>query len=586
MHGSFGRILIVDLEARNWREEALDPTVPETALGGKGLASRLLYDLNPPGVDPFEPDNRLIFAAGPAAGSAVWGSSRYGVFTKSPQTGFYTESYSGGRTPEAVDATGYDAIVLAGACQDPTVLVITPDGVRFHPAGELWGLDTYRAETEALARFAPSGHAKKGAVVIGPAGENLCRFAVIENDRWRSAGRTGAGAVMGAKKIKAIVFAGDRRRIPADPEGIRVQASRMAALAKDHPGVKAYRTMGTPQMVKIINQVHAFPTRYWSEGVYDRWEAISAQALHDRCQVRPRACLKCFMACGRLTTVLEGRHAGLTIEGPEYETIYAFGGLCCIDRIEEIAWLNDICDRLGLDTISAGNLCGLAIEAARRGRIDAPLDYGRVDALADLLHQIAARQGPGEVLSQGIRAAAKAWDLEDLAIHVKGLEPAGYDPRALKGMGLAYGTSDRGACHLRTTFYKPEIAGMIAPDAVEGKAELLIDFEDRLTLFDCLILCRFFRDLYDWEELTRLVNLLTGLGLDRDGMRRRAAAVTDLVRSFNVREGLRPEDDRLPPRLHREALGTGETLPEADMEFMLADYYRLRGWDDRGNPPV
>jgi aldehyde:ferredoxin oxidoreductase len=586
MHGSYGRILWVDLGQPGFGIEPLTDAVFATYLGGKGLGSYLLERHNPPGVDPLAPENRLVFAAGPVAGSLAWGSCRYGVFTKSPQTGFYTESYSGGRTPEAMDAAGFDAVVIHGRTARPCVLVVNPQGAEFHPADGIWGLETYAAEDAVRQAFGPSAAGQKtGAVVIGPAGENRVRFAVIENDYWRSAGRTGVGAVMGAKNLKAILFHGDRRRPIFDEAALRALAREMATAGKTHPGVRAYKSLGTPMMVDILNKAQAFPTRYWAAGQCAHRETINAEALHTRCTVTPHACLKCFMACGRMSTVKAGRHAGLRLEGPEYETIYAFGGLCLVEEIEEIAYLNDLCDRLGLDTISAGNLCALTIEAVRRGKLAHPIDYGAVDAIADLLKAISRREGVGAVLAEGIVPAARTWGLEDLAVHVKGLEPAGYDPRVLKGMGLAYATSDRGACHLRTTFYKPELSGMIPPQQIEGKAALLIDFEDRLTLFDTLVLCRFYRDLYDWPTLGRLIHAVTGLPADRDALQKRAAAIAHLVRRFNLREGLRPAHDHLPPRLHCPLEDSGQVITPEELQRMLDDYYRLRGWDARGVPP-
>jgi aldehyde:ferredoxin oxidoreductase len=290
------------------------------------------------------------------------------------------------------------------------------------------------------------------------------------------------------------------------------------------------------------------------------------------------------MACGRLTTIKTGRHAGMTLEGPEYETIYAFGGLCLIDSIEEIAYLNDICDRLGMDTISAGNLCAFAIEAFKRGKIDHPIEYGEVDAIADLLRMISKREGIGADLARGIKYAAQKWGLEDIAVHVKGMEPAGYDPRVLKGMGLAFATSDRGACHLRATFYKPELVGMIAPDQIEGKAELFIDFEDRLTVFDALIFCRFYRDLYLWEELGETVHAVTGLPSDKKALKAIAASISNIVRRFNLREGLKPEDDWLPQKLFQKLDKTGDALTFEELAFMRREYYQLRGWDENGVP--
>jgi aldehyde:ferredoxin oxidoreductase len=586
MNGFYGRILTVDLTGHRFHVESIGGEVLERFLGGKGLASYLLAKLNPPRVDPSSPENHLIFATGPVCGSPLWGSSRYGVFTKSPQTGFYSESYAGGRVPEAMDAAGYDGIIIKGQSTRPSVLVVHPKGVEFHEAGDLWGMDTHQSEDEVVRKFRGKEQktVRTGAVVIGPAGENQVCFSVIENDHWRSAGRTGAGCVMGSKRLKAIVFQGDCRRKPANRKAVGIIARHLAQEAKEHPQVAAYKSMGTPMMVKVMNEAGGFPTRYWSEGTYDKWPSISADALHSRCQVKPHACLKCFMACGRMTTVRYGRHAGLKLEGPEYETIYAFGGLCAIDSIEEIIYLNDICDRLGLDTITAGNLCGLAIEAARRGKIDAPIDYGQVDAIAGLLRKIASRDGIGDLLAQGIRTTAKEWSLEELAIHVKGLEPAGYDPRVLKGVGLGYATSDRGACHLRATFYKPELTGMIDPGAIKGKAAMFVDFEDRLTLFDTLILCRFYRDLYPWESLCEMVEGITGLKADRATLARISADVSNTVRRFNIQEGLKREDDRLPARLYKEALKSGHQIREAELQEMLSDYYRLRGWDEEGRP--
>jgi aldehyde:ferredoxin oxidoreductase len=587
MYGFYGRILFIDLTRSSFRIETPDPKVLRHSLGGKGLASHLLLQLNQPGVDPVSPGNHLIFATGPACKSLIWGASRYGVFTRSPQTGFYSESYAGGRVPEAVDAAGYDAVVITGKSKSPTVLVVSPQGTTFHEAGDLWGLDTHQSEDEAVKRFADKNKGKRyraGAVVIGPAGEQGVCFSVIENDYWRSAGRTGAGAVMGSKQLKAIVFQGDRSRKLADKHAVAKLAKDLARDAREHPQVLAYKRQGTAMMVKVMNEAGGFPTRYWSQGSYEKWRQIGADALHERCDVKPHACLKCFMACGRMTRVKSGRHAGLRLEGPEYETIYAFGGLCLVDSIEEIIYLNDICDRLGMDTITAGNLCGLTIEAAHRGKIKDAIDYGQVDAIAGLLKKIASREGIGELLAQGIKAASEEWGLQDVAVHVKGLELAGYDPRVLKGVGLGYATSDRGACHLRATFYKPELSGMIDPDAVEGKAAMFVDFEDRLTLFDSLILCRFYRDLYPWDALCEIVQNVTGIEANTARLRAISANTSNTVRTFNIRQGLTQEDDRLPSRLHREALKSGHKITEAELKKMVSDYYCLRGWDEQGRP--
>jgi len=368
MYGFYNKILSINLTEQSFKIETLPEKIYQTYLGGKGLASYLLYTLNPEGINPLSPDNHLIFATGPISQSSMWGGCRYGVFTKSPQTGFYSESYSGGKAPEAIDAAGYDAVVIYGACTTPTILSITPEGAQFHTADDIWGMETYAAEDAVMKRFSKNtDYKKKGAVVIGPASENLVTFGVIENDYWRSAGRTGTGTVMGSKKLKALFFAGDRKRNPFSKDLVKSFTKDITKEGKVNPGVKAYKSMGTPMMVKMLNNAQAFPTKYWSRGVCDHWENISADALHSQCDVKANACLKCFMACGRLTTVKDGRHAGLKIEGPEYETIYAFGGLCMVDSIEEICHLNDICDRLGMDTITAGNLCEISFDTFYNG---------------------------------------------------------------------------------------------------------------------------------------------------------------------------------------------------------------------------
>jgi aldehyde:ferredoxin oxidoreductase len=587
MKGFFNRILRIDVTHHNYHIEPVRDSLLEKYLGGKGLATSLLLRENPAGLDPFAPENTLILAIGPVTGTSIWGSCRYGIFTKSPQTGFYSESYSGGTVAEYIAKTGYDAILIQGASESPVWLEVFEDGVRFHPARPLWGSDTYQTEDRIRQLIAEKNprHPKAGVIVIGPAGENGVTFSVVENDYWRSAGRTGVGAVMGSKKIKAIAFWGSRKKELADEELVKQFTRAVARRGKSDAGANAYKNMGTPMLVKIMNEAGGFPTRYWHKGTYEHWEMISADALHAHCEVKPHACFKCFMACGRLSTVKGGRHAGLRIEGPEYETIYSFGGLCEIDSIEEIIYLNDICDRLGMDTISAGNLVAFTIEAARQGKIPLKLDYGDVDGIAELLKEIASRTGIGDILARGIKKAAQEWGMEDQAIHVKGLEPAGYDPRALKGMGLAYGTSDRGACHLRATFYKPELSGMVDPDQIKGKAAIFTEWEDRLTIFDALTLCRFYRDLYQWDELSTIIEGTTGLKLSKDDMRSIASSITDNTRRFNIHEGLTTKDDHLPPRFHNEGLQSGRVITREQMSQLLEEYYQARGWDKMGVPP-
>jgi len=582
MQGFYNQILTIDLSKKKFQVEKIEDKIYSTYLGGKGLASWLLSERNPVGVDPLSKENHLIFATGSATGGLTWGSSRYGVFTKSPLTNLYAESYSGGRVPEAISATGYDAIIITGCADDLSILEITPDSAIFHDASDFKGKDTF--ETEGLIKqlyFQKKIKKwKRGAVVIGPAAENGVSFSIIKNDGWRCAGRAGTGTIMGSKKLKAILFSGDKKRKPHDSKTLQTISKDLAAESKESPVVHAYKSMGTSQMVKIMNGANAFPTKYWTKGRAPHWEKISADALHNQCKVKPHACAKCFLSCGRMTEIMEGRHKGLKIEGPEYETIYTFGGLCMVESIEEIAYLNHICDSLGMDTITAGNLVAFTMAAFEQGKTDYKIEFGDVDAIVALLKLMSERKDIGGILSKGIRYAAKEFNMVDQAVHVKGMEPAGYEPRSLKGMGLAYATSDRGACHLRATFYKPELAGMIDPKQIEGKAKLFIDFEDRLTLFDTMVLCKFFRDIYPWDLLGELITASTGVDGSEKNLRNIAGAISTMVREFNLREGMDKEDEKLPKVFHKKLKDSGSVITEEEMDQLLKDYIALRNWKE------
>jgi len=576
MKGFFNRLLRIDLSKQKSSVEPIPESILRSYLGGKGLGSYLLLKENAPHIDPFSPENRLVITLGPLGDTPFYGSSRYAVFTKSPQTGIYSESYSGGKITLSLSRTGYDAIIIEGRSKHPILLDISDKETLFHSASNLWGKNTYETEEAILKKVGQDS----GALVIGPAGENLIKFAVIESEHGRSLGRAGIGAVMGSKKLKAIVFHGKKRRKLADPVSLKRLSQEFKKRVKGDQIVYMYKKYGTPMLVSIMNTIGAFPTQYWSKGTLEGWEAISAESLMERCEVSSIACPHCFMSCGKISEIKQGRHQGLRIMGPEYETIYAFGGLCMVKSIEEIIYLNDLCDRLGMDTITAGNLAAFAIEASKRKKIKDTLRYGDANGIAEILTKIAYKKGVGKILSEGVRHAAEVWQMEEEAIHVKGLEPAGFDPRVLKGMGLAYATSDRGACHLRATFYKSELSGQIDPDQIKGKAKLFVDYEDKMTLFDALILCRFYRDLITWKDLQEIMGSACGLSLKKEELKKIASGIANLARAFNQREGVTKKEDKLPRRFFREVLQeTGKTIRPAELEVMLKEYYQLRGWD-------
>jgi len=572
-----GDLLRIDLSSGATKEESLAPDLIREYIGGKGIGTYLLGQEVGPDVEPLSPGNKLIFCTGPLSGTSMFGGNRYGLYFASPLTGGYCESYAGGNVAPQFARTGYKVVILEGRADKPVYVEVSEKGAAIRPAGDLWGLDTYESADRMVAA---TGTSKAQAAVIGPAGENLVRFACIENNKWHSLGRGGPGAVMGSKNVKGIVFHGDKKVEAARPEAFKALVKDMAERGKDDPGVAAYRRGGTVNMVRLMNGANAFPTHYWTKGRLDDFEPLTVEYMREHCATVDQVCPPCMLRCVKLNTVPEGhRHAGLQVEGPEYETLYVFGGLCEIVDFGEIMYLNDICDRLGLDTMTAGNLCGLAIEASQRGLIDMKLDYGDADGVAELLQMMVKREGVGDLFADGILRVERELGLEGVAVHVKGMEPAGYEPRKLKGMGLTFMTAARGACHLRSTVYKPELAGMVDPAAIDvTKAELLVDWENRLTIMDTLIYCRFYRDLVQWPYITDVVNAAIGADHSVEDLQRIAARIIDMTRDYNLARGVTHE--RLPKWITDKPLQDDSGLAASAEEFetLLKHYYATRGW--------
>ena len=577
-----GDLLRIDLTARTAREETLAPDLIRDYIGGKGIGTHLLLEEVGPEVEPLSPQNKLIFVTGPITGTTMFGGNRYGVHFLSPLTNGYGECTSGGNLAPQFARTGFKVVVVEGASDTPVYLEIAEDGARIHAADDLWGLDTYKAEEAIVARTAAP---KAQACVIGPAGERLLRFACIENNKWHSLGRGGAGAVMGSKKLKGIVFHGVKKVAVARPDDFSALVKDLAVRGKDDAGVAAYKAKGTVQMVRLLNGVNAFPTRYWTKGHLDDFEPLTAETMIEKYLDKNDLCPPCLMQCVKHCSVKEGPLAGLEIDGPEYETIYVFGGLCEIVDFAQVMRMNDICDRLGIDTMTAGNLCALAIEASRRGLIDLKLDYGDADGVAAFLEMMCRREGIGDVFADGILRVEKELGLEGVAVHVKGMEPAGYDPRKLKGMALGYTTTSRGACHLRATFYKAELAGFIDPAQIEGKAAMFVDWENRLCIMDALIYCRFYRDLVQWPFIADVVNAAIDTDFSIEELQAVGNRVITESHQFNERRGFGAKQERLPAWLTERATDDEAALrvTQDEIETMQRDYYALRGW---GAPPA
>jgi aldehyde:ferredoxin oxidoreductase len=570
--GYFNRLLRIDLSRREYRSEEVSDSILASCLGGKGLGVHYLAAENPPGIDPFSPESIFSIAVGPITGTRMWSQSRFAVFAKSPASGGFGESYCGGSIAPKIKGCGVDVILLQGRAANLIYLVVDEHGVAFVDAPELKGEETFAAEKQILRKAPPNS----GVMVIGPAGENRVACACIKANRWRSLGRGGMGAVLGAKNVKGIAFAGKLKTEIADEDQLQQIIRGISQRGKESPVSEVYQKFGTISQVGVTNGQKCFPTRYWQDGYFEGWEKLCAEYMHEHFEIKRHGCPNCFLQCTKKSVVKEGRHAGLEIEGPEYETIYALGGLNCVESLEEVAYLNDLCDRLGLDTISAGNLAAFAIEAHKRSRTAFAIEYNQPHRLAELFFAIARREGLGDVLADGIKPAAEALYLEDLAVHVKGLEPAGFDPRVLKGMGLSYATAARGACHLRGTFYRAELSGEMPKEQIEGKAELQIDYEDRAAIFDCLILCRFFRDFINWETLGDIVAATTGMSHSKDALQKLANCVTLATRAYNTREGLGPDSDTLPPFILERPNTDGARITRQELQTMVREYNQIR----------
>jgi aldehyde:ferredoxin oxidoreductase len=574
-----GDLLRIDLTARTTTEETVPPELIKELIGPKGIGTHYLCKEVGPEVDPLSPQAKLIFVSGPIAGTSMLGSNRYAVYFTSPLTNGYGEAYSGGNLAPQFARTGYKVVIVEGKADGPVYLEISEAGAAVHDAADLWGLDAFEAEDKILAR---TEHKKAQACVIGPAGENLVRFACVNNNKWHQLGRGGPGAVFGSKNLKGIVWHGDKKAEAARPDDFKALVRDLVERTKDDPGVAAYQRGGTMNMVRIMNGKNAFPTRYWRKGTVEGFENITVETMLEKHGTRNEACPPCVLKCVKHNFVYEGRHKGLECEGPEYETAYVFGGLCEITDFAELMWLNDICDRLGVDTMSAGNLCALAIEASQRGLIDEKMDFGDPDCVAEFLRKMCLREGIGDIWAEGILRVEKEYGLEGVAVHCKGMEPAGYEPRVMKGMGLGFATTSRGACHLRATMYKPELMGLVDPRAWEDKAAVYCDWEDRLTIMDCLIYCRFYRDLVQWPYITQVVNAAIGTDYTEDDLHRIANHIVTMTHDFNATRGIGRESETLPEWVTDRPMEdeAAFNLPQTELAAMLADYYRIRGWGE------
>jgi aldehyde:ferredoxin oxidoreductase len=580
MGGYHGRYLRIDVAAGTAAWVPLAEDVLRRFVGGVGLGAWILHHEVPAGVDPLAPEAPLVFCFSPLVGTPLTTSAKFAVVAKSPLTFRLNDALSSSHFALAGKRTGADALVLAGACATPAVLIIEDGRMRVESAADLWGLATDEATARIGERFGPDHH----AAVIGPAGEHGVRFATISHAN-RHAGRGGLGAVLGSKRLKAVVVAGMQRVPVADPASV-VAAAKDLSQRSFGPATEKYRELGTVANLLAFNRLHALPTRNFQEGHFE-----AAELLHDTRRVARNSCAACTIGCEHIYAAPGGENVRL-----EYESLFALGPLCGIGDRDVVLRAARLCDRLGLDTISAGATVAFAMECGERGLLHADgLRFGNGDMLLSLLPRIARREDDlGDLLAEGTRRAAAriGGDAPDFAPHVKGLELPGYEPRTLQTMALGFAVGSRGADHNRSGAYEADFS--TRADRLHGSptsAALAIDTEDRAALIDSLILCKFLRGVFTdlYAEAADMLRRVTGWDVTAAELRTTARRIVAAKKLYNIREGWTSAEDTLPRRFLGEGLAMGAgreaVLPRERLQAMVRAYYAARGWDEEGHVP-
>ena len=595
--GYTGKILRINLTNQTAKKEKLPLNVAKDFIGGAGFGVKYLYDEVKAGTDPLGPENKLFFAPGPFSGTAVPCASRIAVTGKSPLTNAVGMCLSGGFFPAELKLAGYDMLIIEGKAEKPIYIWIKDGEVRFRDAGKLWGTQT--SDCQQIIR--DDLHDQNVRVAcIGPAGERLSKIACIINER-RAAGRKGLGAVMGAKNLKAIAVRGSGTLDIASPEKFKSARAAMLKAMKESPVLYPHFSKeGTPSNVDNTCALGIFPAKNWSAtGAFTPVDQIGVAALESR-RIGKEYCADCPVGCSQLRLAQAGPYAGILTEGPEFETLYSLGGETGVDNMDSIIAADRLCDELGVDTISAGVTVGFAMELFEKGILTTAdtggleLKFGNHQAMISLIRLMAFREGIGDVLADGVKAAAAriGKGSEKYALHVKGLELPGYDVRGAKAHGLSYATSYTGADHNRGYAFQ-EIFGVPVPYAVdrfaiEGKGKLTVWNQDvRTATCDCPTMCVFLLDMAmaprATESTAAFMEAVTGLAFTPEEVTRVGERVNNLARAFNLREGFKRADDTLPERLMTEPLQSGaskgQLISRKDLDAMLDEYYTVREWD-------
>ncbi|MGD9050086.1 MAG: aldehyde ferredoxin oxidoreductase family protein [Anaerolineae bacterium] len=594
MGGYMGKLLVVDLTSGELKDEPIDPTMAHDFVGGAGYAARYLYNELGPDTDPLGPDNTLMFMTGPLVGTRAPSCGRHSVCAISPQTGIWGESNAGGFWGAELRFSGYDGIVVRGRSETPVWLLVSEgqSPVLLDAAG-LWGLDTY--ETQQSIRDELDDQ-KVRVTSIGPAGENLVLYAAIMNDHGRAAGRTGMGAVMGSKNLKAIAVRGKQRVPLADKKAFSQTAKEAIQIVNDDISSQVYNQMGTASFVDMSIMWGNMPNRYWSQARFEEATNLSGVSMMETILVRPVPCHGCAVACGREVTLKDTPYGVEIVDGPEYETVAMLGSMLLVDDLPGVAYAGHLCNRYGLDTISAGSAISLAYLLYERGFLTAadtgglPLEWGDIETAHTLLELIARREGLGDLLAEGTKRIAAHFDADDLAVHVNGLEPAAHDPRALSGMAVVYATSPRGACHMQGDMYAVDM-GLTLPEVgiypsgrfkTRGKSNIVAKVQDWRTLYNSAIMCVFVNPTA--PILVKLLSQATGWSSDIVWWQRTGERIFDLKRALNNRLGIRRGNDRLPERM-LIPMSNGSRGRTPRVQTLLEEYYAARDWDWQTGKP-
>lgn len=575
------RLLVVDLTAGTWWEDEFDAK-GTLGLGGKVLGIRLLEHYLDPAAEPLSPDNVIVVAPSLISAYGVSGSNRFGTFTRSPLTGIWLECYCGGSFARTLRETGWDALVVTGTAAAPVHLHVTTDGAEIRPATHLWGRDTFAVEAGLLADL----DKRSAALCIGVAGENLVKVANVMHEQAHTLGRGGMGAVFGSKKLKALTVTSPGPWRGGTQEQFAATRKEISRLATESPATANYRRFGTPIMVALVNEAGAFPTDFFAGGKAPHRATLEAERWPEWATIESDTCVPCQLRCRKRLILTAGPETGREIHGPEYETLYAFGGSCMVEQALAVAKLNERCNLLGIDTMSAANLAAVAIKAREAGRLPEGPAAGDTAAISLLLEEMATRSTPlGDTLAEGMDDALAAFGMSDRTITSKRLDPAGYEPRRLRGMALSYALSVRGACHLRATFYKPELGGLLKDMDDDTYVRTYVDWEDRMLILDSLTFCRFYRDLVNWDLLCSAAEQLGGAPVTKEQLEALSTETHTRIRRLNMALGCTPADDTIAERFFLEATDTAPVVDREELKRRVRLYWLKRGWSEEGYPP-